>query len=738
MKKPGSRQHDNGKLAELAEQQLPLMLAAEPDGPLDAEKLLQELQVHQIELESQNEELRRTRAELDNALAQYTTLYDFAPMAYLTLDTESHIVHANHAAARLLDLPRSALYQTRFATLVCPDSRCAFMAFLAKTLKSGQKECDEFTLQLQDRSIIIAIEASTESNRQHCLAIVTDITRRKQTERELELAAKVYMAIGDAIMVADPNNRIIAINPAFTKQTGYTEQEAIGQYTNLLKSGRQDQDFYKSLWAALLRTGHWEGELWNKRKNGEHYLEWLRIDTMYDDKSNVRQRVATFSDITKAKQADELIWKQANFDPLTGLPNRNMFHDRLQLAIKQVQRNGLPMALLFLDLDQFKDVNDTLGHEIGDVLLKQTAQRLSTCVRETDTVARMGGDEFTIILGDLEELRGIDRIARAILQSLSEPFLIDTETVYLSVSVGITIYPDDTTKIDELLKNADQAMYAAKEAGRNSFRYFTRTMQDTADQRMRIANDLRSALSDRQFLLNFQPIVELASGAIHKAEALIRWNHPQRGLISPAAFITIAEETGIIFELGDWVFKETAQQVKHWRTRFDPQFQVSVNKSPLQFRNRKCILVWPEHLLEIGLPGEGIVIEITEGLLMDVSSEVSSKLLGYRDAGIEISLDDFGTGYSALSYLHKYHIDYLKIDQSFVRNLASGSNNLALCEAIIAMAHKLGIKVIGEGIETAAERDLLLDAGCDFGQGYLFSRPVTAKEFEKFLWPRTE
>jgi diguanylate cyclase (GGDEF)-like protein/PAS domain S-box-containing protein len=731
MKKQGS-QHDKDKLAD---QQLSLKSAAEPNGPLDAEKLLHELQVHQIELESQNEELRRTRAELDSALAQYTNLYDFAPMAYLTLDTESHIVQANHAAAHLLDLPRSALYQTRFATLVRPNLRRAFMAFLAKTLESGQKECDEFTLQLQDRSIIIAIEASAESNRQHCLAIVIDITRRKQTERELELAATVYMAIGDAIMVADPNNRIISINPAFTRQTGYTEQEAIGQYTNLLKSGRQAPEFYRSMWASLQRAGHWEGELWNKRKNGEYYLEWLRIDTIYDDKGNVQQRLATFSDITQAKQADELIWKQANFDSLTGLPNRNMFHDRLQLAIKQVNRDGLPMALLFLDLDQFKNVNDTLGHNIGDVLLKQTAQRLSTCVREIDTVARMGGDEFTIILGELEDLRSIDRVAWSILQSLSEPFLIDTETVYVSVSVGISVYPDDTTKIDELLKNADQAMYAAKEAGRNSFRYFTRTMQDTANNRMHIASDLRCALTDRQFLLNYQPIVELASGDIHKAEALIRWHHPQRGLIPPVDFISIAEETGLIFDIGDWVFKETAHQVKHWRTLFDPQFQVSVNKSPLQFHNRKCILVWPEHLLEIGLPGEGIVVEITEGLLMDVSGEVPSKLLGYRDAGIEISLDDFGTGYSSLSYLNKYHIDYLKIDQSFVRNLASDSSDLALCEAIIAMAHKLGIKVIGEGIETAEQRDLLLDAGCDFGQGYLFSKPVTAKEFEKFLWP---
>ena len=627
MKKPGNRQYDHSKLTELAEQRLEMKQAAATDGPLDAEKLLhelqvtqielemqyQQLQVHHYELENQNEELRKTRAELESALESYTNLYDFAPIAYFKLDAESQVIQCNHAAAHLLDIPRSILYQRRFMKLVCEKSRPDFMAFLKKTLASNDLQKDEFTLHLEDKSIIIAIEASAESSRQYCQAVVSDITDHKKDE--------------------------------------------------------------------------------------------------------------------------EVIWTQANFDPLTGLPNRSMFYERLQLAIKQAHRDGLPMALLFIDLDQFKDVNDTLGHEKGDFLLKEVAQRLKQCVREVDTVARLGGDEFMIILGELDKFANIDRVAQSILLSLKEPFVLDGETAYVSASVGITLYPEDAGDCGTLIKNADQAMYAAKDAGRNRFCYFKPAMQVSAENRIHLVNDLRRALANQQLLLNYQPIIELASGAIHKAEALLRWQHPQRGLVKPADFIPIAEETGLIVDIGDWVFREAAQQAKHWHTTFDQQFQISVNKSPVQFRQNRPQQEVSEYLLEIGLPGGNMVVEITEGLLMDVSSDVSNRLLSFRDAGIEVSLDDFGTGYSSLSYLDKYDIDYLKIDRSFVHNLSPGSRDLALCEAIIVMAHKLGIKVIAEGIETAEQRDLLLAAGSDFGQGFFFSRPVTAKEFEQFVWP---
>ncbi|WP_020161408.1 EAL domain-containing protein [Methylobacter marinus] len=439
-------------------------------------------------------------------------------------------------------------------------------------------------------------------------------------------------------------------------------------------------------------------------------------------------------DITKRKEAEVLIWQQANFDPLTGLPNRRMLYDRLEQACKKSRRTGLPLAVIFLDLDRFKEVNDALGHDMGDILLIDAAQRLRGCVRETDTVARLGGDEFTIILTEVDDISIVERIARTILQKLIEPFHMKNEVAYVSASIGITFYPDDGEGIDTLLKNADQAMYASKNQGRNRYNYFTPSMQEAAHNRMRLANDLRGALEAGQFSMAYQPIVEMATGVIHKAEALIRWQHPIRGPISPAEFITIAEETGLVIDIGDWVFREAACQVKHWRKLYRPDFQISVNKSPIQFHNENSNhAAWFEHLQQQELSGQSIVVEITEGVLLDASTAVTDQLLEFCDASIQVAIDDFGTGYSSLSYLKKFDIDYLKIDQSFVSNLAYGSDDMALCEAIIVMAHKLGIKVIAEGVETPQQRDLLTTVGCDYGQGYLFSKPLPAEAFERLL-----
>ena len=391
---------------------------------------------------------------------------------------------------------------------------------------------------------------------------------------------------------------------------------------------------------------------------------------------------------------------------------------------------------MLLDLDRFKEVNDTLGHDQGDALLKEAAQRLSSCVRETDTVARLGGDEFTVILGELDDPGSVERVAQDILHRLAEPFQLGEHVAYVSASIGVTLYPDDATEIETLLKDADQAMYAAKNQGRNRYSYFTHSMQQAIQTRMQIANDLRGALAGHQFWIAYQPIVELASGSIHKAEALLRWQHPTQGLISPATFISIAEDTGLIGDIGDWVFREAAQQAKRWRASLHPEFQISINKSPVQFRNEsQSHQAWYDHLGQLGLPVQSMVVEITEGLLLDAGTLVTERLLEFRDAGIQVSIDDFGTGYSALSYLKKFDIDFLKIDQSFTRNLAPASDDLALCEAIIVMAHKLGIKVIAEGVETEQQKNLLAAAGCDYGQGYLFSEPVPAEEFEA-LWKK--
>jgi diguanylate cyclase (GGDEF)-like protein/PAS domain S-box-containing protein len=439
-------------------------------------------------------------------------------------------------------------------------------------------------------------------------------------------------------------------------------------------------------------------------------------------------------DVTEKKKSETLIWQQANFDTLTQLPNRRMFHDRLEYAILKSRRAGQRIAILFIDLDHFKEVNDTLGHHQGDILLVDAARRIQGCVRESDTVARLGGDEFTVIVSELDEMARVDLIAQNILNMLQAPFQLGEEQAFVSASIGITLYPDDARDIDSLLKNADQAMYAAKGAGRNRFSYFTPALQVVAVNRMRLTNDLRGALKGNQFRLYYQPIVHLKTGRIHKAEALIRWEHPQRGLVSPLDFIPLAESSGQIIEIGEWVFQEAARSIARWRREHNREFQVSINQSPLEFQHEgKGYEGWVKQLGALGVPGNAIVVEITEGLLLDANRGVSDKLLQLRDAGIQVALDDFGTGYSSLSYLKKFDIDYLKIDRSFTRNLSTESSDMALSEAIIVMAHKLGLRVVAEGVETEQQRDLLLAAGCDYGQGYLFARPMPADQFDALL-----
>jgi diguanylate cyclase (GGDEF)-like protein/PAS domain S-box-containing protein len=561
-------------------------------------------------------------------------------------------------------------------------------------------------------------------------------TERKQAEESLMLAAMVYQDSSEAMMVTDADNSIIAVNPAFEHITGYSSDEVIGKNPNIMKSGRQGSEVYREMWQSINTTGRWKGELWNRAKDGEEFAEMITINTTYNPDGSVLRRVALFSDITEKKESDDLIWQQANFDTLTGLPNRNLFRDHLRNKIMKAQRGSQPLALMFLDLDGFKDVNDTLGHDMGDILLKEAAYRLQGCVREIDTVARLGGDEFTVILSELQDPGNVDRVARHILQRMSAPFKLGDEVAHVSASIGITLYPQDGTEIEELTKNADQAMYAAKQEGKNRYHFFTASMQEAAIARMRLVNDLRGALEGNQFEVVYQPIIDLATGIIHKAEALIRWQHPTRGLINPVEFISAAEDTGMITSFGNWIFHEAARQAALWREKYRPEFQISVNISPIQFRNEGIdSSAWFDHLKSLGLPGQGIVVEITEGLLLDASPKITDQLLMLRDAGIEVSLDDFGTGYSSLSYLKKFDIDYIKIDQSFVRNLIPDSDDMALCEAIIVMAHKLNIKVIAEGIETDEQRDLLAGAGCDYGQGYLFSRPVSGKDFDALLNP---
>lgn len=679
------------------------------------------------------------------------------PECVKVLDTEGKPMQMNRAGLAMLGLDNFAeLQQMNLMEFIVAEDRAAFIDLFERGC-IGETGMLEFRVisrlgnarWLETHSTPLRDEIGTISA---VLSVTRDISERKQAElamhqtqtelahanEELQLAALVYQYSSEGMIVTDADNAIITVNPAFTKMTGYTLAEIIGKNPNVLSSGRQDETFYQELWQSLNSTGHWRGEIWNRRKNGEEYAGLLTINTIFNTDNSVHRRVALFSDITEKKKSDELIWQQANFDALTGLPNRRMFHERLTQEINKARHFHQLFALMFLDLDHFKEINDTLGHDQGDELLQEAASRLQRCVRNSDMIARLGGDEFVVIFPELTHAACLDDMAKKILLSLTEPFFLQKQTAYISVSIGIALYPNHASNASDLIKNADQAMYASKNRGRNRYSYFAAFMQEATQARMQLINELRFALNRRQFRVFYQPIVSLATGDIHKAEALIRWQHPIQGLIAPNAFIALTEETGMITNIGNWVFHEAACQVAQWRMTLHPQFQISINKSPVQFHNQPYTFVdWVAHLQQLHLPGQSIIIEITEGLLLDAHHDVIKQLAAFRDKGIQISLDDFGTGYSSLSYLNKFSIDYLKIDQSFVRNLATHSNDLILCEAIIVMAHKLGIKVVAEGIETQEQLNLLLMAGCDYGQGYLFSKPLSAAEFEQFIIARS-
>ncbi len=593
---------------------------------------------------------------------------------------------------------------------------------------------------------ILHLNASLEERvQQRTTALTEEIAERKQTEVALHESENrfrmMFERTADALLLLDAKaGQFIDCNQSAVDMLRCTgKQELLLLHPAKLSppyqpDGRPSGEKADEMIATALRNGSHRFEWIHCSAHREDFpVEVLLTSILIEEKQLL---ITTWRDITQKKKSEELIWQQANFDTLTGLPNRRMFHDRLEQEIKKSHRSGLPMALMLLDLDRFKEVNDTLGHAQGDLLLVEAARRIAECVRESDTVARLGGDEFIVILSELEDVNSVERIAQKIVERLAAPFQLLQETAYVSASVGITLYPDDAQDIESLMKNADQTMYLSKTSGRNRFSYFTAALQEAAQTRLRLLRDLRNALAGKQLAVHYQPIVEIATGKIYKAEALLRWQHPELGMVSPAQFIPLAEESGLIHEIGDWVFHETVRELKRWRELFVPEFQISVNKSPMQFRKDKVgeESSWLSHLRAMGLSGQSLVIEITEGLLLDVEINVTEKLLAFRDAGVQVSLDDFGTGYSSLSYLKKFDIDYLKIDQSFVRDLENDPDDQALCEAIIVMAHKLGLKVIAEGVETEQQRDLLSRYGCDYAQGWLYSKAVPPEQFEALVW----
>ncbi|HQT82515.1 MAG: hypothetical protein B7Z65_09685, partial [Ferrovum sp. 21-44-67] len=537
--------------------------------------------------------------------------------------------------------------------------------------------------------------------------------------------AAVAFESQEAMIVTDANRNILKVNKAFSEVTGYSSEEVLGKNLSILRSGLHDKDFYENVWQKVSNTDSWTGELWNRRKNGELYTTQLTITAVKDSGDVVLNYIGSFLDISVRKQAEEQIQRLAYYDSLTGLANRRLFQDRLEQEMKRAVRNKTTLALLLIDLDKFKDVNDSLGHAKGDQLLIETTRRIKALIRDSDTFARLGGDEFTIILPGNDSLININRVVENILKEINKPFdLNDGHVGYISCSIGITQYPNDAKTVDDLLKNADQAMYAVKATGRNGFSFFTKEMQQAVQNKIRITNELHEAIRQKQLEIYYQPIIDLATNQLVKAEALIRWNHPKKGLISPAMFIPIAEESGLIIEIGGWVFIEAIKMAQRIQQTSNKLIPISVNKSAIQF-NRPRDRNWLEFLDSSGLPRGAIIVEITESSLITDSENVKNQLMLFKELGIEVSIDDFGTGFSALSYLNKFDIDYIKIDQSFIRNINENQSNRALTEAIITMAHKIGIKTIAEGVETEEQHHLLKSFDCDYAQGFLYSKAVT-------------
>lgn len=555
----------------------------------------------------------------------------------------------------------------------------------------------------------------------------------QQSETSLHMANALIDASMDGIMVTDDKGVILSVNPAFTILTGYSEREALGKTPGLLNSGKQGPDFYQQMWATLTQTGCWKGEIWNRRKNGEIYPEWLTITAIHDVRNNRKLYAAIFSDITERKKSEAIIENLAYYDPLTKLPNRQLLFDRIDVALATSHREHQKLALLFVDLDLFKRINDTLGHSAGDEVLCEVADRLRACVREGDTVARVGGDELVILMSEMEHTDSIHRTVQRIFNTLSRSIYVAGQELYITASIGCSIYPEDGVDRDTLLRHADTAMYRAKSLGRNSFQLYSADMNLESKQRLSLENRLHTALSNNEFFLEYQPKQDMSTGQLVGVEALIRWRDREMGIVPPDQFIPAAEELGLIGDIGAWVLQEACRQSHHWQESSNTPLTVSVNVSPQQFQRRDLIADVRQALQQSGADPKRLDLEITESCAVTQVEAVIDALSQLRAQGISISMDDFGTGFSSLSMLSRLPLDNLKIDRSFVSGIPERSKDQELVSTIVLMAHNLGLKTVAEGVETDAQCDYLRQIHCDQGQGYYFNKPLSAEQVSALL-----
>ncbi|MFH1034601.1 MAG: EAL domain-containing protein [Pseudomonadota bacterium] len=567
---------------------------------------------------------------------------------------------------------------------------------------------------------------------------VQDITERKRSEEHMHLLARIFENTVEGILVTDAAGVIGMVNRAFSTITGYGAEEAIGQTPRLLSSRRQGPEFFQQMWASLLEQGYWQGEIWNRRKNGEAYPEWLAITAIADPQGNTAHYVGVFHDITEIKRSEEQISFQAYHDALTGLPNRLLFKDRLNMALAHAHRQKDGLALLFLDLDNFKNINDSLGHAMGDMLLQAVSSRLVRWVRDEDTVARLGGDEFIMLLVGTHTPDYAVQVASRILETMAEPFKVHNQEFYITASIGITIYPHDASDAESLVANADTAMYRAKADGRNNYKLFTPAMNQQVVLRMDLERSLRRALRRGEFVMHYQPKVELVSGQVVGVEALIRWQRPGVGLVPPMEFIPVAEETGLIVPIGEWALFTACRAAQGWRDQGFSDLRVAVNLSPRQFSQRNLVQTVSRALAQSGLPAGCLELEVTESVVMHSVEDAIVTLEQLSQLGVQLFMDDFGRGYSSLYYLKRFPMHALKIDRSFVSDIVDNPGDASIVDTIISMSRSLNLKVVAEGVETQAQLDFLKGLRCDQMQGFLFSKPLPVEELEELLRRRRD
>ncbi|ABK45881.1 diguanylate cyclase/phosphodiesterase with PAS/PAC sensor(s) [Magnetococcus marinus MC-1] len=773
--------------------------------------LIHDLNVHQIELEIQNQELRESQLRLEkakqvqeSALARFEALFNSAPEGFILIDVSGMVLECNHTTLEMLGCKREDLIRKPFSAFVHIEDQPKFYASYPSFFKSTYPKPIEIRLihkgsafkhkdhsfiaeltgcstlkqdlfkdlyhdnpfilvsiyninahKLLERELADAKQAAELANHalleshdkleatvaQRTAALKTSneqlkqqMIEREQAQHRLRLTAGVFENTSEAIIITDAANRVMEVNPAFVRITGYPADEVIGRDPGFMKSHRHTHEFYAEMWKKIWQTGQWQGEIWDRRHNGEIYPKWLTINAVYDERGHLVNCIGIFSDISRLKATEERLEQLAFFDCLTKLPNRAHFQSRLDHALTAANRRQNKVGLIFIDLDHFKHINDSMGHNAGDQLLIEAAKRIQSCVREEDTVARMGGDEFTIILADLTDTAKVmTNVALTILESFTHPIVLEDKKLFIGCSLGMAIYPDDSGNAALLIKHADTAMYRAKESGRNRYSFYTAEMNAQAQSRISLESELRYAIDHKAFELYYQPKVDAHSSEIVGFEALLRWIHPTEGVISPNQFIPIAEESGLIAAIGNQVVEMACQGLQRINRCTPKPLPVAINLSVRQLRQDNLVNYFSQTLANYGIEAEQLELEVTESFLAKPIEKSAALLQALHQLGYKIAIDDFGTGYSSLSYLKNFPIHTLKIDRSFVMEVAHNQESRTIVQAIISMAHALGYDLVAEGVETAAQVNVLQGLGCGIMQGFHYARPAPLHEILEIL-----